>query len=112
MTTTTQTESDRRVPTNADLLAVLYETRSEMTILQSRVTAMEQRLALLDRETRSETRSLRETVENAMHRLDAHMLSEERERSALMMRLNTLLLAVLGAVGLAALDVFVNYLGK
>lgn len=100
--------SDRRVPTNADLLAVIYETRSEVIILQSRVTTLEQRSGHLE----NQTQGLREVVEGATHRLDEHMLCEERDRSALLRRINAVLLAVLGAVGLAALDIAVNYFGK
>lgn len=100
--------SDRRVPTNADLLAVLYETRSEVTILQARMTAVEQRQV----HSEQRTEGLREVVEDAVHRLDEHMLCEERDRAALLRRINAVLLAVLGALGLAVLDLIVNYLGK
>ena len=87
-------DPDRRFPSNADLL--------------ERIVIAEQRIGAL--ETR--TAGMNDALDWAVEKLMEHMTSEEHDRVVLLTRINAVLLAVLGAVGLAALDMAVNYLGK
>ena len=87
-------DPDRRFPSNADLL--------------ERIVIAEQRIGAL--ETR--TAGMNDALDRAVEKLMEHMTREEHDRVVLLTRINAVLLAVLGAVGLAALDMAVNYLGK
>ncbi len=87
-------DPDRRFPSNADLL--------------ERIVIAEQRIGAL--ETR--TAGMNDALDRAVEKLMEHMTREAHDQVVLLTRINAVLLAVLGAVGLAALDMAVNYLGK
>ena len=85
---------DRRFPSNADLL-------ERIITAEGRIRALEDR-----------TMSMSNALDHAVDKLMEHMAREEHDRVVLLTRINAVLLAVLGAIGLAALDFAVNYFGK
>lgn len=85
---------DRRFPSNADLL-------ERIITAEGRIRALEDR-----------TMSMSNALDHAVDKLMEHMAREEHDRVVLLTRINAVLLSVLGAIGLAALDMAVNYLGK
>lgn len=85
---------DRRFPSNADLL-------ERIITAEGRIQKLEDR-----------TMSMSNALDHAVDKLMEHMTREEHDRVVLLTRINAVLLAVLGAIGLAALDFAVNYFGK
>ena len=85
---------DRCCPSNADLL-------ERIITAEGRIRALEDR-----------TMSMSNALDRAVDKLMEHMTREEHDRVVLLTRINAVLLAVLGAIGLAALDFAVNYFGK
>lgn len=85
---------DRRFPSNADL-------PERIITAEGRIRALEDR-----------TMSMSNALDHAVDKLMEHMTREEHDRVVLLTRINAVLLSVLGAIGLAALDFAVNYFGK
>ncbi len=98
--------ADRRAPSNSEIMFAVIATRNEVESLKSRQRDAERRLALLE----PTLQKLKEGIDNALARINEHMVAEEKDRNLFLQKINAVLLAVLGTVAAAALDLIINYL--
>lgn len=92
-------DTDRRVPTNTQLLDALWEVRRDVAVLQTQQSASEQR-------ARAHDCALSAVSEN----LEKHMLKEERDRAELFRRVTWILAGVVLSSGEVIVDLILNYL--
>lgn len=97
---------ERRVPPNSEILVRLVEVQYAMSALESKQATIDRRVNRQD----ELLEKMNGNISGVIAQLTAHMLQEEKDRSALMLRLNVVLLSILAAVGMAALDFIVNYM--
>lgn len=98
--------ADRRVPSNSEIMFAILNTRSEVESLKGRQREAEHRLSMME----PTLQKLKEGIDNALARINEHMVAEEKDRNLFLQKINAILLAMLGAVAATALDLIINYL--
>lgn len=99
-------DTDRRVPTNTQLLDALWEVRRDVAVLQTQQSASEQRARAHD----CALDEIKQDISAVSENLEKHMLKEERDRAELYRRVTWILAGVVLSSGALIVDLILNYL--
>jgi ribosomal protein L29 len=99
-------DTDRRVPTNTQLLEALWELRRDLAVLKTQQATYEKRTNEHDCALDEIKQDIRAVSEN----LERHMLKEEQDRAELFRRVTWILAGVVLSSGALIVDLIINYL--